>query len=72
MKIHDLSRARIYQIVKKMRPKLAEQRRINATKWPRAGLATPIELEGPRDQWLVSTLEGFDINVRPDELGGRL
>ena len=35
-----------------------------ARTWSRAHKARPIELHGPRDQWLVSVLERFDIAAR--------
>ena len=64
-KIHGLSRSRIFQIIEREKRQGVAQRRRNALKWPRAGLAVPIPLPGPRDTWLVSTLEGFDIDAMP-------
>ena len=62
-KTFDVSWGRIHQIIHK------ENRRRKRRVWHFSHLAVPIELEGPpRNTWLVSTLEDFDIDVRLHEI----
>ena len=58
-----ISRGRVHQIIVKIQRSVDGRPRM----WNRAYKARPIELNGPRDVWMESTLERFDINARPPD-----